>query len=80
MPEQGSTMESDSARRAIDRHAVTAAGHVLMSAIWLEHRVRSFSAHLATSPLQRGSHASLANSSAAHQRDPEPFVLEGRGD
>ena len=80
MPQQGSTMDSDSDRRPIDRHAVTAAGHVLMSAIWLEQRVRSFSAHLATSPLPRGPLASLANSSAAPQRDPEPVVLEGRGD
>jgi hypothetical protein len=81
MPEQGSTMDSDSARRAIDRHAVTAAGHLLVSAIWLEQRVRSFSAaHLPTSPLQRGSLTALANSSAAHQRDPKPLVLEGRSD
>ena len=32
-------MNSESARSAIDRHAVTAVAQVLVSAIWLEHRI-----------------------------------------
>ena len=40
MHDQGYSTNSDPPRSAIDRYAVTAAGHVLMSAIWLEHRVR----------------------------------------
>jgi hypothetical protein len=32
-------MNPDSSRTAIDRHAVKAAGQLLMSAIWLEHHI-----------------------------------------
>lgn len=46
---------SDSDRAALDRHAVTAAGQLLISAIWLEHRLRYFSSRLATLPSQRAS-------------------------
>jgi hypothetical protein len=48
-------MSSDSARTEIDRQAVIAAGHLLMSAIWLEHRVRRFSKRLRMLPSQRAS-------------------------
>jgi len=37
---------SDSDRTAIDRRAISAAGQLLMSAIWLEHRVRRVSTRL----------------------------------
>jgi hypothetical protein len=37
----------------MDRHAVIAAGQLLMSAIWLEHRVRSASANLSVLARQR---------------------------
>ena len=46
-------MSSDSARTVIDRQAVIAAGQLLMSAIWLEHRVRRFSTRLSMLPSQR---------------------------
>lgn len=44
------TMSLSPDRAAIDRHAVVAAGHLLMSAIWLEHRVRHLSTHLSVFP------------------------------
>jgi hypothetical protein len=53
MPNQGPSANSDSGRSAIDRRAVTAAGQLLMSAIWLEHRVRRISRRLTISPSQR---------------------------
>jgi hypothetical protein len=37
---QDDTTSSDSGRTTLDRQAVTATGQLLMSAIWLEHRVR----------------------------------------
>ena len=43
---QSSGMRSETARTAVDRHAVIAAGQLLISAIWLEHRVRRVSANL----------------------------------
>jgi hypothetical protein len=43
----------DSARTAIDRHAVVAVGHLLMSAISLENRVRRLSADLGMFPARR---------------------------
>ena len=46
MPIQHHNVSSDSGRTPIDRHAVSAAGQLLMSAIWLEHRVRRFPTHL----------------------------------
>jgi hypothetical protein len=48
-------MTSDSDRAAFDRHAVNTAGHLLISAIWLEHRLRYFSTRLATVRSQRAS-------------------------
>ena len=65
---QDGDMSSDSARTAIDRHAVIAAGQLLMSAIWLEHRVRRFSTRLTMLPSQRASVVSVMSSSVAHQR------------
>ena len=50
---QDANVRSDSERTAIDRHAVTAAGQLLMSAIWLEHRVRRFSTCVTAFPSQR---------------------------
>lgn len=58
-------MNPDSSRTAVDRHAVTAAGQMLMSAIWLEHRVRRFSTRLSVLP---SGHAS-STSSGARQGD-----------
>jgi len=59
---QDGDMRSDSDRGALDRHAVTAAGQLLISAIWLEHRLRYFSARLATLPSQSASVLSGVNS------------------
>jgi hypothetical protein len=72
-------MTSDSDRTAIDRHAVTAAGQLLISAIWLEHRLRYFSTRLATLPSQRASVLSGVNSPVA-RADRTVFVPDGRGD
>jgi hypothetical protein len=58
-------MTSDSDRAALDRHAVAAAGQLLISAIWLEHRLRYFSARLATLPSQRASVLAGVNSPVA---------------
>jgi hypothetical protein len=77
---QGGTVNSESDRSAIDRRAVTAAGQLLMSAIWLEHRVRRFSTRLTMSPSQRASVASVVRSSVAHQSDREPLVPDGWSD
>jgi hypothetical protein len=71
-------MTSDSDRGALDRHAVTAAGQLLISAIWLEHRLRYFSARLATSPSQRASALSGVSSPVA--RAAERWSPDGRGD
>jgi hypothetical protein len=46
-------LSSDSNRTAIDGHTVAGAGQLLMSAIWLVHRVRSFSMRLSMLPSQR---------------------------
>jgi hypothetical protein len=76
---QDGDMTSDSDRTAIDRHAVTAAGQLLISGIWLEHRLRRFSTRLTTLPSQR-SVVPVASSSVSHQRDRAALVPEGRGD
>jgi hypothetical protein len=73
-------MSSDSGRSAIDRHAVIAAGQLLMSAIWLEHRVRRFSTLLITSPTLRASVVSVVSPSIAHNTDRRVLVTDGRGD
>ena len=73
-------MNSDSDRSAIDRQAVTAAGQLLMSAIWLEHRVRRFSTRLTMLPSQRASVMSVVRSSVAHQADRGPLVPDSRSD
>ena len=52
---QSSGMRSETARTAVDRHAFMAAGQLLISAIWLEHRVRRISTRLSTLPSQQAS-------------------------
>ena len=59
MRNEGGTVNCDSSRSAIDRRAVTAAGQLLMSAIWLEHRVRRVSTLFTLSSGQRASAASV---------------------
>jgi hypothetical protein len=66
MPIQHHNVSSDSGRTPIDRHAVSAAGQLLMSAIWLEHRVRRFPTHLSVLASPRSSAAPVASSSDAH--------------
>ncbi len=70
---------SDSGRTTIDRQAVTAAGQLLMSAIWLEHRVRRFSTHFSVLPSQRSSAVSAASSSAAQKTDQGVLVHDAYG-
>jgi hypothetical protein len=72
-------MPSDSDRAALDRHAVAAAGQLLISAIWMEHRLRYFSTRLATLPSQRATVLPLANSPGA-RADRRMRVSDGRGD
>lgn len=80
MQNQRATVKCDSPRSGIDRRAVTAAGQLLMSAIWLEHRVRRVSTRLSMSPSQRASLVSVVRYSAAHQSDRELLVPDGRSD
>jgi hypothetical protein len=77
---QDDNMRSDPGRRAIDHHAVTAAGQLLMSAIWLEHRVRSFSTHLNLLASPRFSDAPATSSSDSHQSERGQLVSEGWSD
>jgi hypothetical protein len=63
----GATVNSDRGRSAIDRRAVTAAAQLLMSAIWLEHRVRRVSTRLTMSSSQQASNVSVVRPSVAHQ-------------
>ena len=77
---QGGNMNSDSSRTAIDRHAVIAAGQLLMSAIWLEHRVRRFSRLLSILPSRRASVVSVASSSSPHQSHRGLLVPDGQGE
>jgi hypothetical protein len=76
---QDGDMTSDSDRTAIDRHAVTAAGQLLMSAIWFEHRVRRLSTRLSMLPSQRPSVVSVVRSPVAHQADRKVLVPDSRG-
>jgi hypothetical protein len=62
-------VSSESGRTAIDRHAVIAAGHLLMSAIWLEHQARRFSTRLNLSARPRSSAGSVMRLSDSHQSD-----------
>jgi hypothetical protein len=71
-------MTSDSDRAGLDHHAVTAAGQLLISAIWLEHRLRYFSTRLATLPRRRAFELSDVNSPVA-QEDRRVLVPDGRG-
>jgi hypothetical protein len=66
---QDGNMSSESGRTAFDRQAVSAAGQLLMSAIWLEHRVRRFSNRLSLLPSQRASVVSVVSSSVDHKTD-----------
>jgi hypothetical protein len=69
MGSQDRHMNSDSNRAALDRHAITAAGHLLMSAIWLEHRARRLSTRLVTWPLVQASVVSVVGSATTGQSD-----------
>jgi hypothetical protein len=82
MQNQGGIAKCDSRRSAIDRRAVTVAGQLLMSAIWLEHRVRRVSTLLSMSPSQRASVVSAVRYLAAHQSDTVscPFPTVGATD
>jgi hypothetical protein len=77
---QDRDMSSDSNRTTIDRHAVTAAGQLLMSAIWLEHRVRRFSTRLSKLPSQRAPAMSFVSTSVADQTDRRMIAPGSRGD
>ena len=79
---QDGDMSSDSERTAIDRHAVIAAGQLLMSAISLEHRVRRFSTRLImlSSPRSSVMSVSVANSPVAHRADRTVLVPDSRAD
>ena len=77
---EGGTVKCDSSRSAIDRRAVTAAGLLLMSAVWLEHRVRRFSTRLRMSPSQRAFVVPVVRSSVSHQSDRELLFPDGRKD
>ena len=70
---------SNSDRAALDRQAVAAAGQLLISAIWLEHRLRYFSTRLATLPSQRASVMSDVNS-PVDREDRTVLASDGRGD
>jgi hypothetical protein len=65
---------SNADRAALDRQAVAAAGQLLISAIWLEHRLRYFSTRLATLPRPLDLNSPLAG------RDRRVLVPQGRGD
>ena len=65
---QDGDMSSGSARTRIDRHAVVAAGQLLISAIWLEHRVRRFSTRLGMLPSQRASVESVEHVGSSSKR------------
>jgi len=77
---QGGDMSSDSDRTALDHHAVIAAGQLLMSAIWLEHRVRRFSTRLTTFPSQRTSEKSVVSTSGSDQTVRGILAPASRGD
>jgi hypothetical protein len=77
---QTGDVTSDSDRTAIDRHAVIAAGQLLMSAIWFEHRVRRFSTRLTMFPSQRKSVMSVVSTSGADQTDRGILAPASRGD
>ena len=68
---------SDLDRTAIDRHAVTAAGQLLMSAIWLEHRVRRFSTRLSMLPSQQASVGPVVGYPASQQSHRGTLVPDG---
>ena len=80
MRNEGNTVNCDSSRSAIDRRAVTAAGQLLMSAIWLEHRVRRFSTRLTTFPSQRTSEKSVVSTSGSDQTVRGILAPASRGD
>lgn len=77
---QDGDMNPASGRTAIDRHAVTAAGQLLMSAICLEHRARRLSTRLTTLPSQGAFVVSVVGSLVAPQSDRGQLVPGSRGD
>jgi hypothetical protein len=68
MQDQRGPTNSESARSAIDRHAVTAVAHLLVSAIWLEHRILRASARLSSLPSQQASVVSVVSSTDSRIR------------
>jgi hypothetical protein len=77
---QDGGMSSDSKRTAIDRNAVTAAGALLMSAIWFEHLVRHFSKRMSMLPSRRASVTSVVSTSVADQTDRGMIASGNRSD
>ena len=80
MQDQRGPMDSESARSAIDRLAVTAVAQVLVSAIWLEHRILRVSARLSMLPSQQASVVSVGSSTDSQESDRGLLVPDGRGD
>ena len=80
MQDQRGPMNSESARSAIDRLAVTAVAQVLVSAIWLEHRILRVSARLSMFPSQQAPVVSVGSSTDSRQSDRGLLVPDGRGD
>jgi hypothetical protein len=74
---QDGDVSADLGRTAMDRHAVNAAGQLLMSAIWFEHRVRRFSTRLSPLPSQRAS--SVMSCSVAHDTHRGLLDRDSRG-
>jgi hypothetical protein len=80
MQNRAGTVNFDSARSAIDRHAVAAAAQLLMSAIWLENRVRRVSTRLTMLPSNRTSVVSVVSTPGADQTDRGMLAPASRGD
>jgi hypothetical protein len=80
MQNLGATVNSDPGRSAIDRRAVTAAAQLLMSAIWLEHRVRRVSTRLTMSSSQQASNVSVVRPSVAHRSGSGLLAPDSRSD
>jgi hypothetical protein len=79
MQDQCAPMNSESVRSAIDRHAVTAVAQVLVSAIWLEHRILRASARLSLLPSQQASVVSVVSSTDSQESDYRLLVPDDRG-
>ena len=73
-------MNSESARSAIDRHTVTAVAQVLVSAIWLEHRILRVSTRFSMLPSRQASVVSVVSSTDPQESDRGLLLPDGRGD